>query len=151
MSEDKPLRYQETGNIHLDFHGAVNTTIDFVVERFGLEVLDEIFERVGKDVYADIRAHLMAGNAEELVRHWRYFFERERADFGIEANDEEIVLIVHRCPAYQHAKKIAPKVSAHFCDQTIKVNQAMAEGTPFAIDTEITGEGSCRQVIRKRR
>jgi len=26
----------------------------------------------------------------------------------------------------------------------------MAEGGPFAIATEITGPGSCRQIIRKR-
>ena len=35
MSEpdDTPLRYNEEGNVHLDFHGAVNTTIDFIVSR----------------------------------------------------------------------------------------------------------------------
>jgi hypothetical protein len=47
-------------------------------------------------------------------------------------------------------KNIVPKVSEHFCDQTIKTNNAMADGTPFSIDTEVTGPGSCRQIIRKR-
>ena len=150
MSTDKPLRYQEDGNIHLDFHGATNTTIDFIVSRFGVEVLNEIFARVGTDVYADIRAHLMAGNAEELARHWGYFFEREHGDFDIAANDDEIVLTVRHCPAYHHVRKIAPAVSKNFCDQTIRVNDALGAGTPFSISTEITGEGACRQVIRRR-
>lgn len=37
-----PLRYNEEGNVHLDFHGAVNTTIDFIVSRYGVEAMHEI-------------------------------------------------------------------------------------------------------------
>lgn len=150
MNEQKPLRYQETGNVHLDFHGATNTTIDFIVDRYGVDVLNEIFLKVAKDVYVDLHTHLKNGDANELVRHWQYFFERENGDFSIEVNDDEIVLTVRSCPAYMHVKKIAPSVSEHFCDQTIKINNALAEGTPFTIDTQITGEASCRQVIRRR-
>lgn len=133
----------------MDFHGATNTTIDFIIENYGVGVMDQIFSRVGKDVYADIRRHLAAGNAGELVKHWRHFFDREGAGYSIDFNDDEIVLSVHHCAAYHHVKKIAPKVSNHFCDQTIKTNEALADGSPFAITTEITGPGSCRQIIRK--
>jgi hypothetical protein len=149
-SGDRPLRYNEGGNVHLDFHGATNTTIDFIVSRFGLEAMHEIFRRVGQDVYQDIRAQLMAGDALELVRHWRHFFEREEADFDIAVGEDEIVLTVRRCPAWHHVRKIAPAVSPHFCDQTIVTNRAMAEGTPYDVETTVTGEGACRQVIRRR-
>jgi len=57
---------------------------------------------------------------------------------------------VRRCTAWHHVAKIAPKVSPYFCDQTIKTNEAIAAGTPFAIATEVTGPGSCRQVIRRK-
>jgi len=60
---DTPLRYNEDGNVHLDFHGAVNTTIDFIVARYGIEAMHEIFRKVGRDVYQDLRRHLMAGDA----------------------------------------------------------------------------------------
>ena len=43
---ETPLRYNEDGNVHLDFHGAVNTTIEFIVKRYGIEALHEIFRRV---------------------------------------------------------------------------------------------------------
>jgi len=147
---DKPLRYNEDGNVHLDFHGATNTTIDFIVDRYGIEAMHEIFKKVGRDVYQDIRGHLMAGDANELVKHWRHFFERENADFDIAVGDEEIVLTVRRCTAWHHVKKIAPSVSAHFCDQTVVTNAAMAEGTSFAIETNVLGSGACTQVIRRR-
>jgi hypothetical protein len=150
-SGDKPLRYAEAGSVHLDFHGATNTTIDFIVSRYGIEAMHEIFRRVGQDVYKDIRAHLMAGDALELVRHWRHFFEREKADFDIAVSEDEIVLTVRRCPAWHHVRRIAPGVSPFFCDQTSVTNSAMAEGTPYSIETRTTGEGACTQVIRRRR
>ncbi len=148
---DKPLRYDEDGNVHLDFHGATNTTIEFIVSRYGIEAMHDIFRRVGQDVYQDIRAHLMAGDALELVKHWRHFFEREKADFDIAVGEDEIVLTVRSCPAWNHVKKIAPSVSPFFCDQTIVTNNAMAEGTPYGVETTVTGEGTCRQVIRRRK
>jgi len=148
--DDKPLRYNEGGNVHMDFHGAANTTIDFIIKNYGIDVMDEIFTRVGQDVYADIRAHLLDGNAGELVKHWRHFFDREDADYQIEVGADEVVLTVRHCTAYAHVKKISGQVSDHFCDQTIKVNHALAKDGPFAIDTEITGPGSCRQIIRRR-
>jgi hypothetical protein len=147
---EPPLRYQEEGNVHLDFHGATNTTIDFIVANYGVAVLHEIFAKVGKDVYADLRRHLQAGDPQEMVRHWQYFFDREAADYDIVVGEDEIVLTVRRCTAYHHVAKIAPSVSAHFCDQTTRVNEAIAEGSPFRIDTEITGPGACRQIIRRR-
>jgi hypothetical protein len=148
---ETPLRYNEDGNVHLDFHGAVNTTIDFIVGRYGVEAMHEIFRRVGKDVYQDLRRHLMAADTDEVVRHWRHFFDREKGDYDITVGDDEIVLTVRRCPAWHHVQKIAGKVSPNFCDQTTVTNAAMAEGTPYRIATEITGPGSCRQVIRRRR
>lgn len=151
MTESKPpLRYQEDGNVHLDFHGAVNTTIDFIVRRYGVEALHEIFRRVGTDVYQDLRRHLQAGDSEELVRHWRHFFTREGADYDISVSDDEIVLTVRHCTAWHHVHKIHGAVSAQFCDQTRVVNTALAEGTPFSIDTVIDGPGACRQIIRRR-
>jgi len=149
-SQQTPMRYEEDGNVHLDFHGATNTTIDFIVERFGVAAMDEIFKKVGRDVYASIRADLIAGDTRQLVRHWRHFFDRESGDYDIEIGDDEVVLTVRRCPAWHHVKTLVGHVSPHFCDQTSRTNEAMAEGSPFAIDTEITGEGSCRQVIRRR-
>jgi len=148
MSEK--LRYAEEGEVHLDFHGATNTTVDFIIGKFGLDALNEIFRKVGKDVYRSIHEDLIAGDTEQLVAHWRHFFTRENCDYDIDVGDDEIVLTVRRCTAWHHVAKLVGTPSAHFCDQTSRTNEAMAEGSPFAIDTTITGPGACRQVIRRR-
>jgi hypothetical protein len=145
-----PLRYNEDGNVHLDFHGATNTTIKFIIDRYGIEALHEIFRRVGTDVYQDLRRHLNAGDSNEVVKHWGHFFTREGADYDITVDDDEIVLTVRRCTAWFHVQKIHGSVSPQFCDQTTVVNNALADGTPFRIDTIIDGPGACRQVIRRR-
>jgi len=148
MSEK--LRYAEEGEVHLDFHGATNTTVDFIIGKFGLDALNEIFRKVGKDVYRSIHEDLIAGDTEQLVAHWRHFFTRENCDYDIDVGDDEIVLTVRRCTAWHHVARLVGTPSAHFCDQTSRTNEAMAEGAPFAIETTITGPGACRQVIRRR-
>ena len=147
MSEK--LRYAEEGEVHLDFHGATNTTVDFIIGKFGLAAMDEIFRKVGKDVYGSIHEDLIAGDSRQLVAHWRHFFTRENCDYDVEVGEAEIVLTVRRCTAWHHVAKLVGTPSEHFCDQTSRTNDAMAEGSPFAIDTTITGPGACRQVIRR--
>jgi len=147
---NEKLRYAEEGEVHLDFHGATNTTIDFIIGKFGLAAMDEIFRKVGKDVYRSIHEDLIAGDTDQLVAHWRHFFTRENCDYDIAVGDEEIVLTVRRCTAWHHVAALVGIPSAHFCDQTSRTNEAMAEGSPFAIDTEVTDPGACRQVIRRR-
>ena len=112
--------------------------------------MNDIFKKVGNDVYADIKEHINAGNINMLAEHWQHFFDREGADYSISVKEDEIILTVNKCTAYEHVRKLVGNVSPYFCDQTIKTNEAIAEGTPYKITTEILGEGSCKQIIRKR-
>lgn len=144
------LRYAEEGEVHLDFHGATNTTIEFIIARYGAKAMDEIFRKVGKDVYRSIHEDLVAGDSAQLVAHWRHFFERENCDYDIAVGADEIVLTVKRCTAWHHVAKLVGAPSPRFCDQTVRTNEALAEGSPFSLTTEMTGPGSCRQVLRRR-
>ena len=85
MTDKNPisLRYRDKGNVHMDFHGATNTTINFIIEKYGIETMNDIFKKVGNDVYADIKSHIKSGNIKVLAEHWQHFFDREGADFSI--------------------------------------------------------------------
>ena len=61
---EKTLRYNDKGNVHMDFHGATNTTIDFIIKKYGIETMNDMFKKVGDDVYADIKKHIKSGNVE---------------------------------------------------------------------------------------
>ena len=48
-------------------HGATNITIDFIIGKFGLTALDEIFRKVGKNVYPSImRDHEQGSDAQQV-------------------------------------------------------------------------------------
>lgn len=144
------MRYQETGGLHLDFHGTTNTTIDYVADKYGVEALRGIFFKVGRDVYKDIREHLARGDAAELVKHWHHFLDREGADYSVETTADGASLTMRQCPAVRHVKNLGLKLSPHFCEQTEHVNRGLCDGTGFEIVTERAGEGSCVQTLRRR-
>ena len=55
---DQKLRYNDGGNVHMDFHGATNTTIEFIINKYGIDTMNDIFKKVGNNVYKDIKDHI---------------------------------------------------------------------------------------------
>ena len=47
MTDKNPisLRYRDKGNVHMDFHGATNTTINFIIEKYGIETMNDILKK----------------------------------------------------------------------------------------------------------
>jgi len=143
------MRYKDTGNVHLDFHGAVNTTVNYIVKKIGIEALHETFFSTGRDVYKSIRENLSKGDYSELVEHWSYYLDRENGKYRIVREKDRVVLHVDECPAVRQVKKLGLELSPHFCDQTEYVNKGMCHGTGFEIETVKTGECSCIQTLRR--
>ncbi|MDD5519264.1 MAG: hypothetical protein PHI84_00460 [Kiritimatiellae bacterium] len=144
------LRYRETGELHKDFHGSMNAAVEYVGNRYGRDGLRTVFRQTAQRVYRSIYEGLKRGDWDELVEHWRYFMDREGADYNLSITDEAVVMIVKTCPAVAHLRKLGMTPSRFFCDQTILLNEAWCEDTPFEAVTEITGEGSCVQTIRRK-
>ena len=67
------LRYQENNELHLDFHGTTNTTLNYIADHYGVEALKEILRKTGRDVYKSIHEKLMKGDASELLEHLNGF------------------------------------------------------------------------------
>lgn len=144
------MRYRETGNVHLDFHRTTNGTITYLRQRYGIELLDEILRRTAREVYRAIRADLLAGNPEHLLEHWTYFLTREGGEFTVERTATEIRVTVHRCPAAGYLQDRGIPLDPAFRRQTIVLNEALGEGTPFEVTTEVIDELRYIQTIRKR-
>ena len=145
------MRYQETGEVHLDFHRTMNGTIGYLRERYGIEMLDEILRRTAKGVYRAIRDDLMAGNPEHLLEHWTYFLAREGGRFTVERSEGEIRVTVDRCPAAAYLRDRGIALDPAFRRQTTVLNEALGEGTPFEVTTEVLDDLRYIQTIRKRR
>jgi hypothetical protein len=143
------MRYRDTGNVHMDFHLGTATTISYILEEYGMSFLEELFRRTARDVYRDILSSLQAGDAEPLLEHWTYYMDREGGEYKLLRNGETAVLEVKKCPAVAHLRSRGESPDRHFCLQTILINKAWSQDTPFRIETDVTGDGACRQTVRR--
>ena len=143
------LRYRETGEIHRDFHRTTNGTIAYLRKTYGDDFLEGVFRRTAQDVYRSIWNDLKRGDSAQLIEHWTYFFDRENGEYRVEHNGEEIRFIVTRCPAIAYLQSRGIDVDPAFCRQTVVMNEAWSEDTPFKITTEVLGGGRCVQVLRR--
>ena len=143
------MRYKETGNLHLEFHRSLNNTLRYLRTRYHQEFVDDLFRKMAKDVYRSIRQDLLNGDPSQLVEHWNYFFNREDGKIAIDREGEIIRMTVEQCPAVRtiiEHEELEPAL----CRGTRVLNDALVEGSQFAIGTEILGGGRCIQTIRRR-
>ena len=144
------MRYKETGNVHKDFHLAMNTSIQYVVQTYGMEFLRELFRRTAQLVYRDIYTSLVHGDWKPLLQHWQYYYDREGGRYDVAYKDEGFVFDVHDCPAAAHLKAKGVPLTPSFFLQDQLLNDGWAEGTPFRIETKLLGETSYRMTVSPR-
>ena len=145
------LRYQENNELHLDFHGTTNTTLNYVAEKYGVDALKKILRKTGRDVYKSIHEKLLKGDASELLEHINWFYFREKSKYRLNVSENEIELEVFECPAIRHVRKLGLEPSEFACLQTSEVNAGMCEGTLWTSEVEILGEGHCVQIFRRKK
>lgn len=143
------LRYQEDNELHLDFHGTTNTTLNYIADNYGVDALKEILRKTGREVYKSIHEKLVKGDASELLEHLNWFYFREKGKYQLTVEENKIVLEVFECPAIRHLRKLGLEPSPHVCLQTSEVNAGMCENSPWHSEVKVLGEGHCIQTFTK--
>ena len=143
------LRYQEDNELHLDFHGTTNTTLNYIADNYGVDALKEILRKTGREVYKSIHEKLVKGDASELLEHLNWFYFREKGKYQLSVEENKIVLEVFECPAIRHLRKLGLEPSPHVCLQTSEVNAGMCENSPWHSEVKVLGEGHCIQTFTK--
>jgi len=133
----------------MDFHRTTNGTIAYLRETHGEEFLKETFQRTARDVYRSIHDDLKRGDPSQLVEHWTYFFDREGGEYSLDQEGDDATFTVHRCPAVAYLEDKGIEVDPAFCQQTVVINETLAEDTPFTISTEVLGGAKCVQTVRR--
>lgn len=145
------LRYQENNELHKDFHGTTNTTLNYIAENYGVDALKAILRKTGRDVYGSIREKLEKGDASELIEHLNWFFYREKGVYQLTVREDEIRFEVLECPAHKHLRSLGMEISPYSCLQTSEVNAGMCEGTLWTSEVEILEEGHCVQIFKRKK
>ena len=144
------LRYASTGEVHRDFHASILDGANYVRDNYGEAALREVLFETGTKVYGTLHEKLVAGDSSELVAWWRYYMDREGADYTLEETADGATLTVRGCPALKHLENRNIPGGKGLCAVTRILNEAFCDGSPFEIVLEETGERSCRQTLRRR-
>jgi hypothetical protein len=130
------MRYQDSGEVHKDFHLATNRTIDYIMTRYDEEFLSQLCRRTAQDVYRDIHSHLISGDSEALLEHLAYYTEREAGQFAIERAGDRVVFHMESCPMHRQIIDRGQVVSPHMGRFLELLYGYWADRTPFTITVE---------------
>ena len=163
-SQTSQLRYASGGELHRDFHASILDGANYVRDNYGEEALREVlFEtgtkvylrevlfETGTKVYRTMHEKLVAGDKSELLAWWRYYMDREGADYSLEETADGAVLTVRECPALKHLENRKIGGGKGLCAATRILNEAFCSGSPYEIVLEETGDRSCVQHLRRKR
>ena len=145
------LRYASTGERHRDFHASILDGVNYLLDTGGEEALRDVLFRTGTETYRTLHEKLVAGDPSELIAWWRYYMDREGADYSLEETADGAVLTVRDCPALKHLDARGIPGGKGLCAATRLLNEAFCSGSPFDIALEETGARACRQVLRRTR
>lgn len=144
------LRYESGGELHRDFHASILDGVNYVRDNYGDGALREVLFETGTKVYKTLHEKLVAGDPSELIAWWRYYMDREGADYTLEETDGGAVLTVRDCPALKHLENRKIEGGKMLCTATRILNEAFCSNSPYEIILDETGEHSCRQILRRR-
>ena len=147
-TSNSTLRYASCGELHRDFHASILDGVNYVRDNYGDDAAREVLFGMGTDVYRTLHEKLVAGDTSELLAWWRYYMDREGADYTLEETAEGAVLTVRECPALKHLENRSIPGGKGLCAATRLLNEAFCSDSPYEIVLEETGDRSCRQTLK---
>ena len=146
------MRYQESNELHKDFHGTTLMSANYIVENYGIEALREILFHTGTEVYREINQRLKAGDISELVNFKEYFLKREGGKFTLVRQDDGLFeLLVTECPMEKHIRSLGMEINENFHLINKFLNEALCYGTPYELSYEQLGNGVTRERLTFRK
>ena len=149
-SPTSQLRYASGGELHRDFHASILDGANYVRDNYGEEALREVLFETGTKVYKTMHEKLVAGDKSELLAWWRYYMDREGADYSLEETADGAVLTVRECPALKHLENRKIGGGKGLCVATRILNEALCSGSSYELVLEETGDRSCVQILRRK-
>ena len=147
-SPTSQLRYASGAELHRDFHASILDGANYVRDNYGEAALHEVLFETGTKVYKTMHEKLVAGDKSELLAWWRYYMDREGADYSLEETADGAVLTVRECPALKHLENRKIGGGKGLCAATRILNEALCSDSPYEIVLEETGDRSCVQCLR---
>ena len=138
--------------LHRDFHGALSAGIEYLDRRYGEGAVKEYLREFTTTFYAPLIARVRDRGLAALKDHFEEVYRREGGEAEMHLTPDELTLSVKACPAVTHMRANGYSVARLWVETTRTVNEALCEGTPFAVElTEYNEQtGASRQRFYRR-
>lgn len=134
--------------IHKDFHGALSVAFDYILKKYGKNILEEYLKICARKIYRDLIEKIKKEGISTIEDHWKHLFSLEDAEFTIEKEKNRITLEILKCPAIYHIRTKGYLLSKEFCLQCHVINREIGKITGFK--SEVYSEkGKCIQIFEK--
>jgi hypothetical protein len=149
--DSSPLPYLDTKSVGAaDFYFAINATFRFVLQRFGMEGLQQYWTDLGTQYFAPVSARWRRGGLAAVAEYWRAFFAAEPgAEVQVTEDAETVTVQVDVCPAIRHLREHGRQILPCFCQHCYFVSDAIGHAAGIAVRVQ-GGNGSCRQTFLPR-
>ena len=130
------MQRQASDNVYLhkDFHGALSNGIDYLDRHYGEEAVREYLRDFVNAFYLPLKDAIRTRGLVALKEHFEKVYETEDAEVAIALSDDELIVRVAQCPAVIHMRDHGYPVARLWSETTRTVNEALCEGTEFAVE-----------------
>ncbi len=128
-----------------DFYFAINATARHLHDEYGMPVLIDYWQSLGKEYYAARSVRWQKGGAAALAEDWReYFLHEPGAEVTVSVTPDEVLLDISVCPAIKHLRDSDREIVPYFCEHCDHTCGAMAAAAGYRFERS-GGMGSCQQ------
>lgn len=133
-----------------DFYFVINATARHIHDEYGPAVLEDYWQSLGREYYAQRAEKWRVGGAEAIAADWsEYFLHEPGAVVETTVDGEAARLDIQVCPAIKHLRDCGRDIVPYFCDHCDHTCGSMAEQAGFAF-VRTGGMGACQQSFIRR-
>lgn len=128
-----------------DFYFCVNSIARHVHDEYGMDVLIDYWESLGREYYAGRVAQWKRAGPHAIADDWReYFLQEPKAVVEAISDDTSATLNIAVCPAIKHLRDSGREIVPYFCEHCDHVCGSMARAAGYGFE-RLGGMGSCQQ------
>jgi hypothetical protein len=139
--------------MHKDFHGALSCGIEYLRKYYGKKTAIDYLRSFARIYYAPLRNKIKKGGISSLRKYFKKIYKKEGGVVEFVKEENNLIMIVKKCPAICHIKAKGYVVSPLFCETTRIMNEEICRGTPLEAKLEKNSaiDGRCIQIFSRRK
>lgn len=134
--------------MHKDFHGALSRALIYLQDHFGDESVREYLRQFATAFYAPLRIDINTRGLVALKEHYEQIYKIEGGAVVFTGSGDDMLMTAQNNPAVVYLRQQGQPVAPLFSETIKTVNEAICQGTPFAVEMlsydETTGASSVR-------